>query len=277
VADWPSGYAAGAVVAVVGSVPGSSRGTRIAIGATPNTKTSWTELVASTPIAAQGFYVTLQQDSAAADTHVDVAFGASGAEKTLVGNMLLSESGGDQGVVYFFPVAIAAGTRLAVRAQSSLASPNVDVMLHLASANYLGAPGLARVRTYGADASDSGGTSIDPGGTANTEGAIVEIIANSNTFPIHALTVAIGNQANSTQTGTLNWLFDILIGASGAEKILIEDLQVFATTAGDLASPMVFGPFFVDIPAGTRVSARCQSANIEATDRLKDVILYGMY
>jgi hypothetical protein len=48
----------------------------------------------------------------------------------------------------------------------------------------------------------------------------------------------------------------------------------FATNA--CWSPNTVGPLPVDIPAGTRIAARMQASITDATDRLMDVIVYGI-
>jgi hypothetical protein len=48
------------------------------------------------------------------------------------------------------------------------------------------------------------------------------------------------------------------------------------TTTDYYFTPATFGPLSVQIPANTRLSARCQCSITDATDRLIEVALYGL-
>ncbi len=117
----PSGYRNSVGMGVSGS-----RGSDIDAGATANTKGAYTQIVASTSnrIAALILSVGSSLNSAPADADflVDIAIGGAGSEVVIIPDILVvSEST----TVFFphaigpFPVNIPAGTRIAIRCQST--------------------------------------------------------------------------------------------------------------------------------------------------------------
>jgi hypothetical protein len=172
-----------------------------------------------------------------------------------------------------FPVKIPAGTRISARSQASTGASVVRCSVILFSQGFLPGQPLGIVTTYGAVTADSGGTSIDPGGSANTLGSYVEITATT-TYPIRYLAIAIGNQKNGTRSSQ-SWLVDISVGPA-TETVLISRLALNCSTSPDSVMPQVFNMMPVNIPAGTRITVRAQSDGIDATDRLFDVVLYGV-
>jgi len=261
----------------VGADTAASTGTTMTGGAA-NTKGAYAEVVASTAFDAHGLLVIFSNGSASyLDYLVDVAVGASGLETIIAENLHAGAGDGAQTIDatgYLLPIFIPAGTRLSARVQSSGASATLRIVIVLLGAGFITPPGLGRVTTYGANTADSGGTQIDPGGTAHTKGAYSEIVA-STTNPIRQLTIAMGNMANALRTTAL-WLVDLAVGAAGAEQVLIENIMLNCGGSVDLIQPQVFPPLGVNIPAGTRLAARAQCSIIDATDRLIDILLYGV-
>ena len=205
-ADWPLyGDAQEAVSSFDG---GSGYGTQLTASATPNTKGSVSEIIASTSVEAAGLIVYLSSIGNGSRILFDILIGASGSEKVLVENIHFS--GGRSaiaGTCLYFPISVPEGSRLSGRSQSSVVSDTCRVNLALLSASFAPSSPLNSVLTYGAVTSDSGGTSIDPGGTANTKGSWVELSA-SVTDDILALAMSLGNDANAI-AATCNWSFDI--------------------------------------------------------------------
>lgn len=254
---------------------GGSRGTVVTSDAVANTKpATFTQIVASTPQAAQAICIYIMSGTSGIDFLLDIAVGASSAEQIICPDLLLSCGNGDHIFTYYFPIAIPAGTRISARSQSTTGGSNAFVLVVLIEQTFLPSSQLARITTYGANVADSGGTSIDPGATINTKGAWVEITASS-VNPIKALLFALGVQVNITRTN-MEHRIDIGIGAAGSEQVLLPDVQVVQNASSDSFGQAVQGPFFVSIPAGTRIAVRQQASNADATDRLFDVVLYGV-
>jgi hypothetical protein len=258
-----------------GGVASTSRGTTVTASGTTHTKGSWAQLIASTTLPAVGILVMFDDITAGRDYLTDIGVGAAGSEVVIAAN--LTASTGTGSVTYshiYIPLAIPAGTRIAARTQCNVASGQIPTAVLIVSGTIGSPTSYSRCTTYGANTADSGGTSVDPGGTANTKGAWVQIVS-STTNPIRQLIIGIPNQINTVRTSQ-SWHVDIGIGGAGSELILIPDLQLNASTTNDSVTPQIIGPIPVEIPEGTRIAVRAQSDGIDATDRLFDVILYGI-
>jgi hypothetical protein len=244
----------------------------IATGGSAHTKGSWVELIASTAYNMSGFI--LQLDFAANSTNrdmlVDIGIGGSGSEQVLIENILASFDLGSSHT-YDFRLPIRAGTRIAARCQSNAARP-VGVQICPKYTGFYQMPGYGRATTYGANTTDSGGVQIDPGGTINTKGSYSEITA-ATTNRIRGLHACFGTQFNADMT-TGSFLVDIAVGAGGSEQNIIENMHVAASNGETLDA--MGGVLDVNIPAGTRLSARCQSSINDATDRLIDIVIIGV-
>jgi hypothetical protein len=87
-------------------------------------------------------------------------------------------------------------------------------------------------------------------GLAPSKGAYVQLIA-STLFRYNRIVVY---PSYSTDSG-LDFLVDIAIGAAGSEVIILADL--FKESWGQITALGPIYDFNIDIPAGTRISARC--------------------
>lgn len=256
---------------VVEATPG---GTVVTSSSSANTKGSWTEILASTSFDASGFLLILESYGLT-DTFtflVDISVGAAGSEVAIIENLAFSSRRG-LGDSMFVPLQIPAGSRVAVRCQSTSTSKSVEVVLNLISRSFTTHPGFQRATTYGAVTGDSGGTELDPGGTAHTKGSWVEI-TSSSTSPIREFLIFFGTRANVAVTQG-DCLVDIGIGSAGSETTILENILLRLGGEIDGPSLVSFGPIPVTIPPGTRIAARCQSTVIDATDRLLDISLIG--
>jgi hypothetical protein len=254
-----------------------STGTTVTASASANTKGSWAQISAATPCAADAIIVSLINVTNAVDMLIDLGIGGAGSETVIVANLTAScgSSGpGTNGVPLLLPIALSDGTRLAARCQSTTGSSTISVIVHLVQNALLTSAGLASVQTYGANTADSGGTSIDPGATINTKGAWTEISASTSSNH-SALIIGVGNQANTSRS-TASYQVDIGIGAGGSETILIPDIHLREDSTQDVTDPTIIPPFFVTVPAGTRLAARANCSINDATDRLIDLFLYGV-
>lgn len=241
--------------------------------ASANTKGSYVDVIAATLFAASGILIHANNASGSSDFLLDLAIGSAGNEQIIWANIIFCRSSQTRVQYAYVPLSIPAGVRLSARCQATTGGAIMTFGVTLIAASALSPAALNNVTTYGAATGDSGGASIDPGAVAHTKGAYTEIssgIAN----PIKWLVVGIGNQANTARTGAL-WLVDIAIGAAAAEQVVVPNLPLFANSAVDCMEPgLVCLP--CDIPAGTRVAVRAQCSITDATDRLFDIVLYGV-
>lgn len=265
----------------IGANTATSRGAALPAGGA-NVKGAWVELTPASPIQADGLLVVISGGLGVGDSLSDIALGAAGAETIIAPNLFASQVryvGGldiGSGSFYYLPIAIPAGTRIAAR-QQNRSNVAIYMTVTLVRQSGLASQGLGTVSAYGAVTANSGGTSIDPGAVANTKGAWTELTA-ATAADIHALALALGGQHNAARTGA-GWLLDVGIGAAGAEVVLLPDLSfsssnVFNNIGG--LWPSLFGPIPCYIPAGTRIAARAQCSTTDATDRIFDLIAYGV-
>lgn len=271
-ADWPGIPAAGCFVE-------SDAYVAVTPNATANVEGGWVEIIAATDFEASFVVVTVSQNiqSAIHDYLVDIGIGAAASEKILIPDLHVSAYGvaatNYTWNVYEFPLAVPKGSRISARAQSSGGANGLHVSVHLFGGGFLSPAPLGVVEAWGSSSADSGGTSIDPGGTINTKGAWVQLTA-ATAFDIHVLGVALGNQRNTGRT-FCDWKIDIGIGAAASEKGLVLDLPLRAQTGADNVHPTTYPLLPVSIPKGSRVSARAECTISDATDRLFDIIAYG--
>ena len=249
----------------------NSRGTMITSGVA-NTKGNYGLLSSGIPFDSHGIFIHVQGPlSDTKQTLVDIAAGTIGSEQVFLNNLHVDAVFANVVAPFYFPVPLPKNTRVSARAQSSAASSLVGVMGHLFSTSFADMSPLGKVTTYGANTTDSGGTAIDPGAIAGTKGSWVQI--GVTTSPIVKLLIAIGGDSNSIRART-SWLFDIGIGTAASEQVIRGNIPLIFDDAYIL--PKTIGPFSISIPTGTRIAVRSQCSNTDATDRLFDVILYGI-
>jgi hypothetical protein len=258
------------VVASGGVVSASSTLTTITASASTHTKGSYTVVVASASIGASAIIVHIRGGSVARYLF-DVAVGASGSEQIIVNNLHVgSFSGGGRSCASFrIPVQIPSGTQISVRCQSSTASATAVCGVTLIS-NSQFIPG--NVVTYNASTATSDAGTIDAGATSNTKGAYTQL-TSSTTSPIRRLLIATTNP-NSGLT-SVRYVFDLAIGSSGSEQIILPDVYVSNSIGNAYMVPQVV-EIDVNIPAGTRLAARTQCSTNSASNRLLGLILYGI-
>lgn len=116
------------LVRAYGANTGDSGGVQIDPGGTVNTKGAYSELTAATTYEARAIFLAWPNQSnssrSAGEILLDVAIGAGGVEQIIIPDIALNFNGGCDMVTPFvvgpLMVNIPVGTRLAVRAQSSL-------------------------------------------------------------------------------------------------------------------------------------------------------------
>ena len=272
-AVWPAAVDGGQQESA-GVSTANSAGITLTANITPNTEnTGFTELIASTGFDADGFYLNIIKAGTSADYLLDIAIGAASSEVEIVTDLLFSGSTAVTGWRVPIPVPILAGSRVSARVRSSDASATCVVSVHLENGGFFKKGSLGRSTTYGQATADSGGTGIDPGGTANTKPSGWTQITASTTDDIKYMIVCIGTRNNAAMADAAA-LVDIGVGASSSEVALLENIPVASGTAYDVWGPGLHF-FEVNVPSGTRLSARCQCSIIDATDRLMDVAIVG--
>lgn len=244
----------------------------ISAAASANTKGSWTEIIAST---AEDYECLLFMFSAATSNVsylVDVGIGGAGSEVAIVSDIHTS-IGNNSSEWFSIPRAIPAGTRISVRVASSTLSSQVRAAVVGIKGGWFTPQGGGDVTTYGANAADSGGTPVDAGASANTFGAWAQLTASTGA-DIKAIAIRTGGVNNATPT-TGQGLLQVGVGAGGSEQPLFEIPFQMGTTI-DNYGPMPHMWFPADVPSGSRLAARVMMTVTDATDRVMDVVAYGL-
>ncbi len=260
-----------------GILSGSTDSIAVTANASANTLGSFAQIVASTGDDINGFWLTICSDtiSVNSDYLLNLAIGSASNEEIIVPNILYSLSGGsdlDFLKKLFIPIEIPAGTRISAQIQSTTGS-NVARVSIMAAPPFFTSPVMGQeVISIGENTGDSGGTQVDPGGTANTKGSYVQMTA-SLSDDIRAIMVLQGQQANTNQRNN-RVHFDLAIGAGGSEEILIPDMVTRVSATEILNGMNDFVP--IAIPAGTRIAIRSASSDNNSPDRLLDYVIYGL-
>jgi len=240
-------------------------------GSGNNVKGAYEELVASSPFTCNWTEVNhTRVGSGQARVLIDVAIGAAAAEAVIVPN-LISESLGtgseEDGGRFSLPLAIASGTRIAMRQQSSTAAREAETAITLIAAGSENTP--ASYLTYGADTADSGGTEVDPGAVQFAKGAYSELTSGTGGVG-QQIVVEMTSQSNAAGIISTRWSVDIATGAAASEVVLLPDVAV-GVDSGDEFFQERSHSFQVYIPTSTRLAARAASNNTTSGDRLIDV------
>lgn len=256
---------------------GSPMGTTITASATPNTKGSWTQLIASTAFEYLLVEVIVRASQTAAtdsSTLVDIGIGAASSESVLIPDLLCGYKAASAWFgQYAFPLRVPAGSRLSARAAGATASQSVDVMLRCHGGPTLDGvfPAGGRVTAYGITAATSTGTNVTCGN--NSYGSWAQLAA-STAQRLRFLQYGFQGGASTTMVGAKT-LFQFGIGAASSESVVVDDL-IGAGDASESAAPFGFAfPYkLLDVPAGTRLA--CRGMLNSASANVFDVAAYGV-
>jgi hypothetical protein len=266
-ADWPIAW---------GWCPKTYGSARASVQSGNNTKSAWTEVIASTPF--DGFVlVNIIPAGSSATYLVDIGIGGSGSEISLISDILIDFYTPTSffGVArqIFVPIFVPAGSRLSFRSASYGGSDWTDCALTLVQAGGFVAPtGLSRSVTYGAVTGDSGGTAIDPGASADTKGSWVQLTSGAD-FGIKGLAIALSGGLNANMT-SCEWYIDIGLTSSPGDAVVIADYFAACREESDLVTPFISPVFPVFIPAGEEIHMRASCTINDATDRVFDAVIY---
>lgn len=271
--DWP--ISGGGRVETAGALTsGATAGTTVTANATPNTKgTSFTELIAATSFTARGIIISTETPELDSSL-LDIAVGAPTFETIVIPDLLLSANGNVNHMsLAYFPITIPAGSRISAHMASTTGGETAQVVIHLIGGGFSAPAAFSKVTAYGVVTADSGGTQVDPGGTAHTKSSPWTEIEDSTEFPMQGLVIAAGAQANGTMA-TSQWLVDIGVG-SPPEQVIIPNWRLYGNLGEEL-TPNISPVFPVSIPKGSRLAVRMQCSITDAADRLLDFVLYGI-
>ena len=112
-----------------------------------------------------------------------------------------------------------------------------------------------RTESFGGNASTSRGTAVISSGSANTKGSYVEILASSK-FDASGVYLTFEKPTSGSQ----DVLFDLAVGAAASEQDIVSNLYMGLRANGGGG---IFFPIL--IPAGSRITGRCQSEGSSRT------------
>ncbi len=235
-------------------------GTTITAHATPHTKGSWVQLVASTlfDVTLIGVGSTDATSSSGTDTSqlTDIGIGATEVElisniPTGYGSLRLDTGPG----VAWFPVEIPSGTKISARMQALITVDTTDIRLFMfGGSSWSSVPTFQSVDTLGALTASSHGTNITT--------SIIEVIA-STAEDYKAIGWGVDGAGDTTMGSDM--LVEIFVGAGAAEKTLIDALQVYTGSTesiNSVAGPQGILPMEMNIPSGSRISAQTSTSTI---------------
>lgn len=179
---------------------------------TAHTLGAYAQLTAATARDAYGVTVSISAIGTAASTNtrslVNIAIGAAASEVVIIPNLICGQAGSWNSasigpVMYYFPIFIPAGTRLAANFQSLALSDTASVNVWLHTNPVAGRFYGQRVTAYGANTATSSGTSHTHG---NNSYATTTQLTASTTNPIKYLQVGVDlltDTTGSTKRGFL--------------------------------------------------------------------------
>lgn len=256
----------------LGAITTTSLGTTITPGAT-NTKGSWVQLSAATTYdcVLVDVEITTISSGGLYTMSVDIGIGAGGSERVLIPDIVIPSRSSSQTTIsrVLVPLSIPAGTRIAARVGGPT-GVNAQVILTLYDGDFT-VDGASGVDSIGFVPGSGAwfGTALTPSATINTMGSYSQLVASTAANYV-GLFGQVDFQNNDTN-GT-NYLYTIAIGSVGNEVDIIP-YRSFAFQNAYLQGSIPFLP--ISIPAGTRISARCQVTATPANPI--GLTLYGVY
>ena len=234
-------------------------GTVVAPSATAATKGSWVSLgtLSADAVALRVMVSIAGEGATGGNGAFDIGIGTSGSQVVLVANLVCPVKSGNntQAVVQFLlPLSLPSGTQIWARSAYSAASATgIYVASFSAFDGEYTAEGIAGIDTLGFTAGTLVGTSFATTGTG-AKGTYSQIIATT-TRDYSQLLVCL-DQGTGGLTSAQLLTFDIAIGASGSEKVIVPDVSFYLNSNYGGGGATSAGPFPVEIPSGSRIAVR---------------------
>lgn len=251
---------------------GATAGVTVTASGTTHTKGSWTQLSAATTRPATGIQLYVKSSYALqARFLVDIGIGSASSEVVLVPNLYFrGESDRGHFWTVFVPVAVPAGTRISARVQCGVGSQSVVVAARMVDRGAI-LPGFSGADNYGPDASITDIGFYQTSGTSNNTKCAWQELTAATTRDYRGLVTQLGMYVGS---GSPIAAFDLAVGASGSEQIVLPDI-VFGSDTAELSDVQwEFHP--LNIPAGTRLAWRAQTSSVHASNYFLFSVL-GLY
>lgn len=228
---------------------------------------SWTQIISATAydIDWLDIYV-VNTTGGGIRTQCDIGIGAAASE-VVIANALFNSTGSVfPPSIYRAPLSIPAGSRIAARTYNSGGTSASYVALTGYSGAFTQMDGCAGLDAIGI--SGTAPTAVASSGSNATKGSWVQLTASTSR---DYMGLIFGGYASAVAGAFCG---DIGIGGSGSEQIIVPNLQIPAVGVGG----NIYGicsPYFVAIPAGTRIAARVSVGTGAA--KTANLCCYGIY
>lgn len=236
----------------IGTDAANSRGT--ALTAVRGSYGSYVQLVASTAADCSWcdlcFHTGIINNAGGA---IKLAVGAAASEKDIIKDLVVSSFGNFGLVRCSLPICIPAGTRISAAATCFNGGGETAYYVNgqLYDGGFSQQEGVAGYDSIGFDSANGIGTAITSSVSTNTKGSYTQLVASTAKDYCGLLLVPDTNQSGTATA----LLLDIAIGAGGSEQVIVPNF--YQSSFNDKVATS-FVP--INIPSGTRISARCQSA-----------------
>lgn len=246
-------------------------GTISANSGTNDVAGSWVELIASASFDATLLAISFLTSSISGDgefINFQLGIGASGSEVAMMDWYKVSPAQDSFPEHLTIPLNIQAGDRIAIR---TIGNAWDNFIIHGGALINVPAT-LSHNMDLSYNAAYDTGVLIDTGGVANTKSAWVEVVS-SIMLDVKWLDIHTGIQTGRGASSAA-YLYDIALGASGSEVVLLANRKVAAPAYNDASFPRI-SRVPVNIPAGSRIAVRAQSDYITATFRNLHLAING--
>lgn len=262
---------------LVATPSGTDWGVSITGAGTANTKGAYSagEIFSSTTydtyLVVLGLYNTSGTNTNTSAL-LDIGIGASGSESTIISNLLVGWRPGvtvGGPTVFYLPIFIPAGSRVAGRVQGAQTSKVVRVAMWL----YQGASQVPwrsyiGMDDYGVDTATSCGTSHTPGNTgAESAWASVGSTTSRNYDALFFLPQGLAGVDTAMLSSTQHWEI-------GYGSTTFCEYWEQSTTSEQTIGPVPGFPIPCSVPSGTQLQVRAEAS---ATAEARDVAIYGLY
>lgn len=246
-------------------------GTKLTPNATAHIKGSWTQLTSSSPIDADIIEITAQLGSVSGENTnaFDIGIGGAGSEIAVFPNLIANSPGQFTNNInrYLLPCSIPAGTRIAGRCQSHVASGGgTYVSFRLFSSSWQAADAVMGVDAIGFNTATTTGVAVTAGNA--TMGSWTQMVASSAVD--YAGLIFCGD--NTAARAAACYLIDIGVGGAGSEVVLIPGIS----WGNNYSRMCPLQAFMTPIPAGTRIAIRADD-NDSGSGIALNATLYGIY
>jgi hypothetical protein len=226
-----------------------------------NSKGSYVQLTSSLSDNISLFYLISAYSSYNQRFLVDMAIGAAGSENIIIANIPIQAFAYNSSGVYpiHFPFRLKQGVRISFRCQSDYKNSKINMGILGLKYNTL-SESFQSCDTMGTVTGSSRGTSVDPGGTADTYGSYTEIVSSTSRNYKSLLVFALPTYTSGlTCTRTVK----IALGAAGSEIDIAQRCICGQNSIYDYgvhSYPWVI-PF--NVKSGVRISAaaKCSSTS----------------